>query len=377
MFAKILTSRNINKTIDYNEKKVGQGVAICLYAGNFLKDAPELALLEKKQWFGNIIALNHRIKRSALHIPISFGTGEKIPNDKMIDIARDYMDLIGFGQQPYLVYRHSDTAISHFHIVTTPIRADGSSIDLRFIGKYKSNPARKILREKYGLATSQKQAKAQSFDLKPSPAESIQYGKRPTKEAINNVLVNVLGKYKYRSLPELNAVLKLYNLKADPGKPGSKTHRHQGLVYRVLNEQGVGVGVPLRASSFHFNPGLKWLEEKFKSNPQQIDLDVQRRIRSAVGSVIAKRPASWKAFSDALRQEQIAAVPEVNAKGHFNDLSFVDLAGKTVVKTSELGKGYSKDEILNRLWPDKSLKPLPYELTQKSNKKERHPSRNL
>lgn len=216
MVAKIKTVQNINRAIYYNEHKVKEGAAECLYAGNFLKDAPQLSLLEKKQWFHQIIALNQQIGKPALHIPVSFAPGENIPRKKLTEIACEYMDRIGFGAQPYLVYYHTDTAVPHLHIVTTSIRPDGNSINLSFIGRDKSEPARKAIEEKYELVRAQKQRKAQPFDLRPLPVEKLQYGKRPTKQAITNALAYILETYKYRSIPELNAILRLYNLKADP-----------------------------------------------------------------------------------------------------------------------------------------------------------------
>jgi hypothetical protein len=56
-------------------------------------------------------------------------------------------------------------------------------------------------------------------------AQRVNYGKSPTKRGIVNVLDAVLPKYKYVSLAELNAVLKLYNLTADRGK-------EEGIIFR-------------------------------------------------------------------------------------------------------------------------------------------------
>lgn len=415
MIAKIKSTKSINRAIYYNEHKVKEGVAKCLDARNFLKDAEQLSLLEKKEWFARFIALNKRIKTNTLHIPISFAPGENIPADKLIDIAREYMDRIGFGEQPYLVYQHFDTAVPHLHIVTTSIKSDGNSVDFNFIGRDRSEPARKALEEKYGLVKAEKQQKVVEFNLKPLPVERLQYGKRPTRQAITNALEYILTKYKYRSLPELNAILKLYNLKAEPGKPGSRIHQHHGLMYQMLNEKGEGIGIPLKASSIYFKPGLKWLQNKFRGN-RQIDPTVLQRIRLAVDGVLAKQPTSWTAFTQALRREQIEPVPYINPQKFLYGLSFVDLDAKLVIKASELGKGYSSKAILQRLTLDNYLRPipqqtslfpkqmpgatleqgesqnealnilfrseeqaerLPYELSQKANKKKKDQSRKL
>lgn len=94
----------------------------------------------------------------------------------------------------------------------------------------------------------------------------VNYGRIESKKALTNVLNKVLNEYKYSSLPELNAVLKQYNVMADRGSENSKIFLANGLVYRILDEQGKPIGVPIKASDFYFKPTLKFLEEKFKEN---------------------------------------------------------------------------------------------------------------
>jgi hypothetical protein len=360
MFAKIEMPKSIHNLIYYNENKIGKSLAACIQAANFLKDAHELNLAEKKQRFDHQMALNQRVQCHTLNIILSFTPGEQIANNKMIDITEDYMQQIGFGEQPYLVYRHFDMQHPHLHVVTTSIRADGSSIDLGYIDTDRSGPAQKAIEEKYGLIKAQRQKKVQQFGHQPLPPERLQYGKRPTKEAITNALEYILENYRFRSLPELNAILKLYNLKANPGKPGSWIHQHGGLIYQMLDEKGVGVGVPIKASSIYFKPGLKWLEAKFSAN-QTLDPTVVQRIRLAVEGILKQQPTGWASFTNALRREQIAAIPYSNPAKSLSELSFVDLDRKVVVQASELGKTL---DILFR--PEEQALKLPYELSQKS-----------
>jgi hypothetical protein len=241
--------------------------------------------------------------------------------------------------------------------VTTSIRADGSSIDLNFIGRDKSEPARKAIEEKYGLVKAQQQKKTQAFQLKPLPVEKLQYGKRPTKQAITNALEYILENYYYRSLPELNAILRLYNLKADAGKPGGRIRAHGGLLYQMLDEKEQGIGVPIKASSIYFKPTLKWLKVKFEAN-RLIDPARINRVRSALDTVLQQRPKGWSSFTDAMGRAQIAVVPYINRKKFLYGISFVDLDGKIIIKASDLGKAYSTRAILERLGLDQYLKPI-------------------
>src|SRR5690348_404811 len=119
MVARINTSENMSKVLNYNEHKVRQNEAEILWAQNFLKDAKDLSFSDKIRWFEKLTSLNERTKTNTLHVSLNFDSSEKLENDKLVEIAKAYMEKIGFGEQPYLVYRHYDAGHPHVHIVST------------------------------------------------------------------------------------------------------------------------------------------------------------------------------------------------------------------------------------------------------------------
>src|SRR5690606_17343273 len=128
-----------------------------------------------------------------------------------------------------------------------------------------SEAARKAIEETFGLVKAQ-QRKQVSYKLKPVNATKVQYGKSATKRAIQNVLEHVLDKYKYNSLPQLNAILNQYNITADRGHENSRVFQNRGLLYKVLDSQGNPIGVPIKSSLFYNKPTLKNLEKRFSAN---------------------------------------------------------------------------------------------------------------
>lgn len=135
MVARIVSGRSIKGAINYNERKIEQGKAIFLSAENYLKDGHKLNPAEKIFVLKHRGSLNERVKTNCVHISLNFETHEKISAEKMQEIARVYMEGIGFGKQPYLIYRHQDAAHPHCHIVTTNIDADGNRISLHNLGR--------------------------------------------------------------------------------------------------------------------------------------------------------------------------------------------------------------------------------------------------
>jgi hypothetical protein len=65
---------------------------------------------------------------------------------------------------------------------------------------------------------------------------------------------------------ELNAVLNQYNVAADTGSEGSRIRKNNGILYRVLDKDGHRVGVPIKASDFHFKPTHRNLKVRFLFN---------------------------------------------------------------------------------------------------------------
>ena len=102
-----MPSRSIKRSICYNENKVTQNQAECLYAANFLKDTDRLTIDDKLLRFERRQQLNERVTTS-LHITLNFDPADTLPDEKMRRIATLYMEKIGFEKQPYLVYRHHD-----------------------------------------------------------------------------------------------------------------------------------------------------------------------------------------------------------------------------------------------------------------------------
>lgn len=345
-------SADMRGILYYNEKKVRQKEAECIHAGNFLKDARQLSYEDKRQRFAHQNELNQRTKRNAVHIFLRFTAADQLDNNTMADIAAAYMQRVGFGDQPYLVYRHLDIALPHLHIVTTLIRADGRRIPDHHFIPWHSEPARIALEAEFSLA---KQNERKELQPHASTIEKLRYGNQPIIPALTEALQYILHSYRYRSLSELNAILRLYNIVAISGRPGSRLQRFGGLLYQVLDEKGRGRGSLVKASSLSFKPTLSWLENKFREN-RQLDPAILQDARLSLDEALRQNPADNAQFQDALRRSQLAAGIDRDAQGAPVGLLLVDLAAKAVVNTMELGPGYDPVSLRKRL-PFDPLQP--------------------
>jgi hypothetical protein len=347
MVARIKIKDALRANFHYNENKVSEGVATCLAAVNYHKEAERLSPAQRLHMLEKISALEPRIKVNSVHISLNFDPSESHSAECLKEIARGYMERIGFGSQPYLVYQHFDAGHPHIHILTTKVGLDGKGIDTHHIAVKKSEPTRKELELIYNLVKAEDMPKKQ-FRLNSAYAQKIRYGKTESRRAIAGVLEVILNQYKYASLPELNAVLGQYNVMADRCRETSRVYRNNGLLYRILDENGQSVGVPIKASSFYNKPTLSFLEERFKANAP-LKQPLKRRVRNAIDLYFLKqKQPSLEGLITALKKEGIHTVGRKSEEGYLYGITYIDHKNKVVFNGSELGKDYSAKRISER-----------------------------
>jgi hypothetical protein len=348
MVAKITIPKSIEAALNYNEKKVQKGTAQCLHAVNYLNEAQKMNFHQKLEGFEKNNRLNKMATTKTIHVSLNFDPSEKLSDNKLKEIASLYMEKIGFGEQPFLIYKHEDAGHPHIHILSTTIKDDGSRINTHNIGRNQSEKARKEIESQYGLIKAERQQQLIKPGIKPVEVEKAIYGKSETKRGISNVVGAVFSQYKFTSLPEFNAALKQFNVIADRGKEEGKIYRNRGLVYRILDMDGSKVGVPIKASSISSKPILENLEKKFASNEIAKE-PLKQRTKNAIDDCLQSSPGSMKNLVTSLEQKQIYTVLRQNSEGRLYGITFVDNQNKAVFNGSDLSKGYSAGALQSRL----------------------------
>jgi hypothetical protein len=348
MVTTINTSQSIRRVLHYNEKKVKEGIAACIGAGNYPVDVDKMNAIIKLYRFIKRIELNEKVKCNSVHLSLNFSPSENHSREKLMAITDTYMEKIGFGKQPYLVYQHHDTGHQHLHVVSINIESDGSRIFMHNIAIRKCNPARKEIEELFGLVKAEGQKKNENINLQSTAISKVHYGRMESMQAITDVLNVVLNQYKYASLPELNAVLKQYNIMANRGSEHSKMFLAKGLTYQILDEQGKRIGIPIKASDFNNKPTLKFLEEKFKDNEVSRIPD-KTRIKNCIDlALLRRKEMTVNQLVKTLEKEGINTVFEKNGTGLLSEIIFVDHVSKCIFNGNALGKQYSAEALQER-----------------------------
>jgi len=341
MVAKITIGKSVRGIVNYNENKVKESQALCIAANCYGVEHQDLSFYQKLNRLENLQERNGRVKTNSVHISLNFDPSEKLNHQLLSEIAGRYMEKIGFSNQPYLIYEHRDAGHPHIHIVTTNVQDNGEAISLHNIGRERSDPARKELELEYGLVQAESRSQKQMQGLKPFPVEKLRYGQTETKRAITNIVNTIIRQYNFISLPELNAVLKQYNVVANRGNENTRMFQKNGLQYSATDEQGNKLGVAIKASAIYNKPTLQRLEQQFQKNNQSRKL-YREMLKERIDKVLTNHPKFSRDDLDyLLKKENVKILYRENKEGQVYGITYIDQFKKSVFNGSDLGKEYA------------------------------------
>ncbi len=330
--------KNIRGALSYNESKVRAGEAELILAARFGCEASELSFSQKLNRFEKLNQNCIRSGYNTVHISLNFHPGERISTEQMQDIAQDYMQQLGFEKQPYLVYRHDDAGHPHLHIVTTPVKPNGSFIYLHNLVQRKSEPARKNIEIAYGLIKAE--GRSQSESITDFEIRKAQYGKAETKQAISQIVRSVLQTYRFTNMTEYQLILKDYGVIADNGAPGTRLNRFGGLQYFLMDEKGNKRGVPIKASSIYENPTIKTIQYKFEKN--QLRKSTTQPFTCNNILYCCRASKNRQQFINLLYDKKIRLTHDTSG-----NIVFIDHRSKTVFTAKELNVEREVDKSLD------------------------------
>ena len=243
MIAKISATENLRGALGYNFKKVEKEEASILLAAELYQDREgrytmEDVLVDMEA----LIPKKCRMKKTVFHCSLNPHPDEKLSDETLTQIAKEYMEALGYGNQPYIVFKHSDIAREHIHIVSLRVDGEGKKINDRF-EKRKSKQITDTLERKYNLIPSSKVS--EKVVTETPKVDTI---KGNIKEQVANVVRMVLKHYKFCSLGELNAILSRYHLAVEEVKTEFRGKKYDGLVYVPTDEKGNKLSTTIHAS---------------------------------------------------------------------------------------------------------------------------------
>ncbi len=335
MIAKISATENLGGALGYNFKKVEKGEANILLAAELYQDKDGRYTMEDVLAdMEALIPKNCRTKKTVFHCSLNPHPDEKLSDETLTQIAKEYMETLGYGKQPYIVFKHNDIAREHIHIVSLRIDDEGKKINDKF-EKRRSKQITDALERKYSLIPSSKVT-----DREMKKVSKIDTTKGNIKEQVAEMLLSVLKHYEFCSLGELNAILSVYNLAVEEVKTEFRGKKYEGLVYVPTDDKGDKVSSPIHASDIGRGVGYTAVQNRMQKSKQAIKPLIPA-IRNKVLQTMRTSPKTEEELQQRLEEQGLRVVIRKNEGGRIYGITFIDDKEGIALNGSRLGKGYA------------------------------------
>ena len=351
MIAKISATENLGGALGYNFKKVEKGeasilLAAELYQSNDSNYTMEDVLADMEA----LIPEKCRTKKTVFHCSLNPHPDDKISDEQVVQVAREYMEALGYGKQPYIVFKHNDIAREHIHIVSLRVDDEGRKINDRF-EKRRSKQITDALERKFGLIPSSKvSGKVETETSK------VDIDRGNIKEQVASVIRMVLKHYKFCSLGELNAILNKYNLAVEEVKTEFRGKKYDGLVYVPTDDKNNKVSTPIHASDIGRGVGYTAVQNRMQKSKRAIKPLIPT-IRNKVLQTMRTSPNTEKDLQSRLEEQGLRVVIRKNESGRIYGITFIDDEQGVALNGSRLGKGYAAN-IFNGYFSNPTHNPF-------------------
>lgn len=360
MVADIHIGNNLYGALAYNQEKIDVGLGKILETNRvFVPTDGQFSVGDCMRDFERAMPLQVTTTRGIIHISLNPHPEDKLTDDQLADIGREYMERLGFGGQPYMIFKHEDIDRQHLHIVSTRVRSDGTLISDK--NNYeKSKKITDYLERKYGLhPKDKKQGEAWQLSL-------VDASRSDLKKQVANVLKPLGTMYKFQSLGEYRALLSLYNIGVEKVEGNNQGHKYTGLVYSALDADGNRVGKPLKSSLFGKYYGIEALEQTMKKSGEEIKAGGQVAKTKALVSASLAGSRTGDEFRVDLQEKGIDLILRYGNGERLFGVTFIDHNSRTVLNGSALGKEFSANALSSRFADfstasREDLQPVPSE----------------
>ena len=284
------------------------------------------------------------------HCSLNPHPDEKLSDETLMQIAKEYMEALGYGKQPYIVFKHNDIAREHIHIVSLRVDGKGKKINDRF-EKRRSKQITDTLERKYNLIPSSKVS-----DKEEVETPKVDINKRNIKEQVASALRMVLKHYRFCSLGEFNAILSKYNLAVEEVKTEFRGKKYDGLVYVPTDDKGGKVSTPIHASDIGRGVGYTAVQNRMQKSKQAIK-PLRSIIRYRVLQAMRTSPQTEKDLRSRLEEQSLRVTIRKNESGRIYGITFIDDKTGIALNGSRLGKGYAAN-VFNTYFSNPTNNPF-------------------
>ena len=338
MVAKISIGSSLYGALSYNGEKMNKEQGRVLGANKIILPADgQIDIARMVDNFNAFMPKTGKTKKPVLHISLNPHPDDRLTEQQYEILAREYLEKLGFGEQPYVIYKHMDIDRHHIHIVTVNVNEQGKRLNQDFLFR-RSKKITTEMEEKYNLHKAQREKITPDMPIKKvDPSGDI-------KRQVANTVKMVGMRYKFQTIGEYNAVLSLYNIRCEQTDGRVNGREYHGLVYFATDDEGKVIANPFKASRLGRFASRTAVEGRFERTKDKIDV---APTRNRVADVLS-RATDKEDFTAKLKDCGIDVVFRYTDEGRIYGVTFIDHNAMTVLNGSRLGKQFSANALNER-----------------------------
>ena len=338
MVAKISIGSSLYGALAYNSEKINRKEGRLLGANKIILPAEgQIDIGRIAENFNAFMPKTGKTKKPVLHISLNPHPDDKLTDQDFEILAREYLEKLGFGKQPFIIYKHMDIDRHHIHIVTVNVNEQGKRLNQDFLYR-RSKRITTELEVKYNLHKAQREKITPDMPIKKvDPNGDI-------KRQIANAVKMVGMRYKFQTIGEYNAVLSLYNIRCEQTDGRVNGREYHGLVYFATDDDGKTIANPFKASRLGKFASRTAIDSRFEKAKDKIDVATTKH---NVADVLACA-TDKEDFTIKLKAQNMDVVFRYTDEGRIYGVTFIDHNTMTVLNGSRLGKQFSANALNER-----------------------------
>ena len=358
MVAKINVGSSLYGALAYNGEKINEGQGRLLATHKIFDEGTgRLDIRQAAEDFARHLPEQVRTAKPVVHISLNPHPDDRLTDTELTAIAEEYLARLGYGDQPYAVFKHEDIDRHHLHIVTLCVDEAGRKIGDSFIRRRSKNITR-ALEQQYGLHPAERKRQTQT-----EPLRAVDATAGDVKRQIGNVLKGISGKYRFQTLGECRALLSLYRLTIEECRGEVHGREYRGFVYSAIDDKGEKVGTPLKASRFGKRYGYEAFERWCAVSKELIRERKLGDMTKATAMAALHRTKDRAEFIGLMKAKGVDVVLRETDTGRIYGATFIDHRTGYVLNGSRMGKELSANALQEYFAPPAAGIPLPIVLS--------------
>lgn len=359
MVAKINVGNSLYGALAYNGEKINEGQGRLLATHKIFDEGTgRLDIRQAAEDFARYLPEQVRTSKPVVHISLNPHPDDRLTDAELTTIAEEYLARLGYGNQPYAVFKHEDIDRHHLHIVTLAVDEAGRKIGDSFIRRRSKNITR-ALEQQYGLHPAERKRQTQT-----EPLRAVDAAAGDVKRQVGNVLKGISGRYRFQTLGEYRALLSLYNLTVEECRGEVRGREYRGFVYSATDGKGGKIGTPLKASRFGKRYGYEAFERWCAVSKEQIKERKTADMTKTTAFAALRRTKDRMEFIALMKAKGVDVVLRETDTGRIYGATFIDHRTGCVLNGSRLGKELSANALQEHFAPPAAGIPLPITLPQ-------------